>query len=168
MRKDLLIFVFILLISFLVVNSIIIQNVTDNKTNYVSVFFVKTDNDANQIVPVKRFVGNQDAKVFIAISELLKGPNDNELKEGFYTEIPKKTRLIDVKEDSLSAKINLSEEFGIGGGSETMSLRLKQLVATAKDAAKGKNVYLEINGKRIEYIGGEGVEVPQPLSLKKN
>ena len=45
-----------------------------------------------------------------------------------------------------------------------MSMRLKQLVNTALDAAKNKPVYLELNNKKVDFIGGEGVIVSQPLS----
>ena len=45
-----------------------------------------------------------------------------------------------------------------------MSKRLEQLIYTALDAADNKPVYLELDGKRVEFIGGEGVEVPQPFT----
>ena len=44
-----------------------------------------------------------------------------------------------------------------------MKIRVKQLVTTATQASNGKDVYLEINGKRAEYVGGEGIMILQPL-----
>ena len=41
--------------------------------------------------------------------------------------------------------------------------RVKQLVTTATQAAGEKDVYLEIEGKRAEYVGGEGIIILQPL-----
>ena len=49
-----------------------------------------------------------------------------------------------------------------------MALRLEQITNTALDSVDKKPVYLEIEGERIKYFGGEGVMVPQPLSRNLN
>ena len=77
--------------------------------------------------------------------------------------IPPETKLLGIKEDKNSYTINISDDFEMGGGADSMKLRVKQLVVTATQAANGKDVYLEINGKRAEYIGGEGIMILQPL-----
>ena len=53
-----------------------------------------------------------------------------------------------------------------GGGSESMQVRFRQLRETILTLAKGRPVYLLIDGEKVKTIGGEGVEVPQPLGKK--
>ena len=50
-----------------------------------------------------------------------------------------------------------------GGGSETTQVRFRQLRETALNLAKGRPVYLYIDGVKAKTIGGEGLEIPQPL-----
>lgn len=144
------------------------QKLTDK--NSVNVYFVKSSFIANNqqaylsLTPVRRKISPEQSRISTAITELLKGPSKKEKKEGFYTEIPLATKLIAIKESHESVIIDLSKDFESGGGSTSMIMRLKQLVNTALDAAKDKPVYLELNDKKIDFIGGEGVIVSQPLS----
>ena len=94
---------------------------------------------------------------------LLKGPLISEDKKGIYSEIPPNVSLIDVKRKGNSIIVNLSPNFGKGGGSESVENRLQQLSKTVKTLSPGKDVYLYINGEEVEYLGGEGVYVKQPL-----
>jgi len=133
--------------------------------NKVSVYFVKQESiTKNQVIPVKRTIKKD--KMTTAMTELLKGPSEKEKKEGFFTEIPPKTKLLGIKEKPEEFEVNLSSDLNSGGGSESMKLRLQQIFDTANDAADGKSVYLKVNSKKAEYIGGEGLEVPQPINKK--
>ena len=116
------------------------------------------------LTAVRRKFSLNESKFSTAIKELLKGPSREEKREGLYTEIPATTKLIEIKESPKAIIINFSKDFESGGGSTSMSMRLKQLVNTALDAAKNKPVYLELNNKKVDFIGGEGVIVSQPLS----
>jgi spore germination protein GerM len=155
----------------IVVFSLIVFTVTkyyqNVKSHQVTVYFVKTVNmTKNEIFPVKRLV--KVNKMTTAIAELMAGPSTKEQSKGFFTEIPKDTKIIGVKEFSNKYEINLSPEFSSGGGSESMKLRLKQLSYTAIDAAGDKPVYFKLNGKQANFIGGEGLEIPQPLEKDKD
>lgn len=133
----------------------------------VSVYFVKQVSPIkNQVIPVNRSVKSD--KFESVINELLKGPSEKEKSSGLFTEIPEQTRLVEVKESPTRVDVNLSDDFSSGGGSESMKLRLRQLSYTAIDAADGKPVYLELNSKKVEFIGGEGLEIPQPLAKDSN
>ena len=139
------------------------EKLTDK--NSVSVYFVKSkDKTYFKIAPVKRKISPDKSRISTAITELLKGPDEKEQKEGFYTEIPDSTKLIRIIETPKNITLNLSEDFESGGGSTSMNTRLRQLINTSLDAAKNKSVYLELNGKKVDMIGGEGVIVTQPLS----
>ncbi|HBG48596.1 MAG TPA: hypothetical protein DDW90_03655 [Cyanobacteria bacterium UBA9971] len=145
---------------FLVIKS---QKLTDK--NSVKVYFVKSIDSADfGLTPVRRKISPDKSRISTAITELLKGPSKKEEKAGFYTEIPSTTKLIEIKETPKDININLSKDFESGGGSTSMSMRLKQLVNTSLDAEKTRPVYLQLNGKKVESIGGEGVIVSQPLS----
>jgi len=139
------------------------EKLTDK--NSVKVYFVKSFQVTDfRLTPVRRKLSIDKSRLTIAITELLKGPSKKEKKAGFYTEIPSTTKLIEIKETPKDITINLSKDFELGGGSTSMGMRLKQLVNTALDAEKDKPVYLELQEKRVESIGGEGVIVTQPLS----
>lgn len=87
----------------------------------------------------------------------------SESKNGVYSEIPQNVDLISVKNNDTSIIINLSSNFGNGGGSQSVENRIKQLSKTVKKYHPSKNVYLYINGKEVEYLGGEGIYIKQPL-----
>ncbi|GBF23329.1 hypothetical protein tpqmel_0733 [Candidatus Gastranaerophilus sp. (ex Termes propinquus)] len=95
---------------------------------------------------------------------LLRGPTEDEKKTGLYSEIPQGTRLLGIKEEGGSLIINLSENFALGGGATSIMSRIKQLVKTVKLQHTEKPVYLYLDGKKVEYIGGEGVYLEQPLN----
>lgn len=132
--------------------------------NYVSVYFVKSVGiGKEQLVSVKRQIAPGAFRLEFAVDELLKGPDQIEQQKRYFTEIPAKTVLLGVKKTDKGFIINLSKDFNTDGGSTSMTMRLKQLTYTALDASGNKPVYLYINGKKADYIGGEGVEFHQPL-----
>ena len=98
-----------------------------------------------------------------AIMVLLKGPLISETKKGIYSEIPANVDLIAVKRLDKDVIVDLSSNFGNGGGSKSITSRVSQLSKTVKYYEPNKNVYLYINGKEVEYLGGDGVYIKQPL-----
>ncbi len=132
--------------------------------NSVTVYFVRTFDNDLKLLSVRRKIYEKEDRLKVALGELLRGPENNEKKLGYSTEIPVKTELIELKETPERIIINLSREFEKGGGSASMTLRLQQLVNTALDSADKKPVYLELEGEQVKHIGGEGVMIPQPLS----
>ncbi len=131
----------------------------------VYVYFGKTIKNKTTIEPqpVKREILSNKSIIFAVVQELLNGPRFREKENHYFTEIPDSTKLIEVRETPESIVINLSKEFETGGGSETMIYRLKQLAYTILGIEDDKPVFLELNGEKVKYISGEGVEVPQPL-----
>jgi len=98
------------------------------------------------------------------IKLLLAGPTSAEKNRGLYSEIPSNTKLLWVKEENGNLIINLSENFAQGGGATSVMNRIDQLVKTADMQNTKKPIYLYLNGKKVEYIGGEGVFLKQPLN----
>jgi len=98
-----------------------------------------------------------------AIKELVTAPSKWEKSNGFTSEIPYGTKVLSVRESSNSIMIDLSSNFESGGGTESTYCRIKQIIKTAK-ANTTLPVYLFINGKQANVIGGEGIMIKQPLS----
>ena len=139
---------------------------TQKNENEAEVYFL-TENGQNVKLSTtkKEFKEDKsDSEKFRSTMEaLFSGPNGFEKIAGVYSEIPPKTKLLGIKEDKNSYTINISDDFEMGGGADSMKIRVNQLVTTATQAADGKDVYLEIEGKRVEYVGGEGIMILQPL-----
>lgn len=132
---------------------------TGSKT--VPVYWVKNAGDKVEVVPTQvalKEADKPDTTLQAAFNNLLAGPKD----AAFSSEIPKGTKLrsLSVKNDSVY--VNLSAEFTSGGGSSSMASRLGQVVYTATSLKPDARVWISVEGKPLEILGGEGLEVAQP------
>ncbi len=128
------------------------------------------ENDKNvalvpQPVKVASVLPNQPLEA--AFQTLLAGPTEGTDS----TTIPKGTKLLSLKSENDEVHVNLSEDFTSGGGSTSMMGRVGQVVYTATTLNPKAKVYIDVNGKPLDVLGGEGVELQQPLtreSFQKN
>ena len=130
------------------------------------IYFLKLNSDGTSA----NYVAKRELKeitLTTAIKSLLKGPNYDEKKSGVYTEIPNGTKLLSVMESGDKIIINLNSDFQYGGGTESINNRLKQLVKTVVNIAPDKNLYLYIDGKEVDVMGGDGVMITQPLNISE-
>ena len=95
-----------------------------------------------------------------AFQALLAGPTEGTDS----TTIPPETKLLGLKIDNGEVHVNLSEDFTKGGGSTSMVGRIGQVIYTATTLDPNAKVYIEVEGEPLEFLGGEGVEVLQPLT----
>lgn len=96
-----------------------------------------------------------------AFQSLLAGPTAGTNSS---TTIPKGTKLLGVKVEGDSVHVNLSPEFTSGGGSTSITGRVGQIVYTATAAKPDAKVYIDVDGKPLNVLGGEGLEIDQPLT----
>ncbi len=133
------------------------------KERKAEIYFLTEDGQKAELSTTKKEFRSSSDKFRSTMEALFSGPNGFEKIAGVYSEIPADTKLLGIKEDANSYTINISEDFTQGGGADSMKIRVKQLVTTATQAADGKDVYLEIEGEKVDYIGGEGIIILQPL-----
>ena len=132
-----------------------------------NVYFLALDKNDNGIFKkVTREYTTKEDKLKFALNELLKGPNLMEKSLGAYSEIPKTTKLLNVKYNGNKVIIDLSSDFQYGGGTDSVYSRMMQLIKTAINNTNNKQIYLHLDGKQIKFIGGEGIMVSQPLNEK--
>ena len=112
---------------------------------------------------VNRKCDSENSCFEFAIKELVSAPSKWEKSKGFTSDIPQGTKVLSVREGSGNVIIDLSSAFEAGGGTESTYRRIEQVIKTANANTK-LPVYLYINGKQANVIGGEGIMIKQPLN----
>lgn len=138
------------------------------KKEYVNVFYIALNDKKEEVYRAVKREYNEDidgSKLNFAIKCLLEGPTRKEQVKGVYSEIPFGTQLLSLEEGPNKVIINLSGDFENGGGTAGLYKRLYQLIKTAHKNANAP-VYLYINGKQVDVVGGEGIMINQPLNDK--
>ena len=139
----------------------------DTKTKeYINIYFIGRNEHDEEIYKAVKREYNQDidgSKLKLSVYALMSGPKPAELKRGIYTEIPGDAQVISIKEYPDKAIVNLTSSFVYGGGAESLYKRLYQLIKTVK-LNTSLPVYLYIEGKRADVVGGDGIMLTQPLS----
>lgn len=142
------------------------QPAQPKEKEYVSIVFIGQNENNEEIYKiVKREYSPEidGSRLKYAVSSLILGPKQSEKASGIYSEIPTGTEIIDIDERSNVVIINLSRKFEYGGGTDSVYKRLYQLIKTVKRNCE-KPVYLHIEGKQIDVIGGDGIMITQPLT----
>ncbi|KGF73740.1 hypothetical protein DO97_09880 [Neosynechococcus sphagnicola sy1] len=137
----------------------------------VSVYWLKHAGNKTELVPgeiaPESKAKSNDAALETAFERLLAGPAEDNLT----TTIPPGTQLRGVRLEADGIHVDLSREFTAGGGSESMTGRLGQIVYTATSLQPSAPVWVAVEGKLLDVLGGEGLIVDQPLtrqSFKKD
>jgi spore germination protein GerM len=129
----------------------------------VQIYWLKVTDKETVLLPsfVKIQQSEDRAKILeAALQDLLAGPKNS----AYTTTIPEGTKLLGIKLDKEGVHVNLSQEFTTGGGSESMIGRLRQIIYTATTLEANAKVWIDVEGKPLEVLGGEGVIVDQPMT----
>ncbi|MEA5575779.1 GerMN domain-containing protein [Anabaena sp. UHCC 0451] len=134
-----------------------------------NIYWLKPTEKSFELVPqpIKIAAAQPNQALEAAFQTLLAGPTEGTDS----TTIPQGTKLLGMKVENNEVHVNLSADFTSGGGSSSMVGRVGQVVYTATTLNPNAKVYIEVNGKPLEVLGGEGVEIEQPLtrtSFNKN
>ncbi|MEQ8757156.1 MAG: GerMN domain-containing protein [Coleofasciculus sp. G1-WW12-02] len=129
----------------------------------VQVYWVDDVNNQIELVPSSITVENADnpsEALEMAFQQLLAGPEE----EAIASAIPEETQLRNLSVKSDGVHLDLSEDFTTGGGSASMQSRLGQIIYTATSLDPDAQVWIDVGGKPLEVLGGEGLIVDQPMT----
>ncbi|MBD2178243.1 GerMN domain-containing protein [Pseudanabaena sp. FACHB-1998] len=129
----------------------------------LAVYWIESNKNKLIAVPIAVKAKSNDQAIASVINTLIaEKPPETEM----YSAIPANTKILNVTSKDQEIRINLSSEFTKGGGSASMQGRIIQVLYTATSITPEAKVYLSVEGKPLKYIGGEGLEVPQPMTRK--
>ncbi|MBW4508379.1 MAG: GerMN domain-containing protein [Scytonematopsis contorta HA4267-MV1] len=122
--------------------------------------YLLKDNGKNLVLvaqPIRVANGKPNQVLEAAFKVLLEKQNKS-------SAIPKGTKILGTKVEKDTVRINLSNEFTSGGGSASMTGRVGQVIYTATALNPKAKVYISVNGKQLDVLGGEGLELEQPMT----
>ena len=135
----------------------------------VEVYYIASSTASARLEDQKVSVNNDVPNQILqsAFEHLLEKPSQESLK----STIPQGTKLYSINSQDNEVYINLSQEFATGGGSESMTCRLGQVIYTATSLNNQANVWIKVEGKLLPMLGGEGVivhdeDLSTPLTRK--
>lgn len=131
----------------------------------IKIYWLKVTDKKTELLPYPITIeqsNNADYILESALKRLLVAPKNPK----YTTTIPKGTQLLDLKVDVDDIHINLSEKFTSGGGSASMTGRLAQILYTATTLDPNAKVWINVEGKPLDVLGGEGITIDQPMTRK--
>jgi spore germination protein GerM len=132
-------------------------------TTDVQVYWLRSNGKKLVLAPSKVSVeaGNTPSeKLKASLERLLQGPANSDVSSS----IPTGTKLNSLKVAKDGVHVNLNKTFTSGGGSTSMQARLGQVIYTASSLNAAAPVWLSIDGEPLAVLGGEGLEVSQPMT----
>ncbi|MFP4562420.1 MAG: GerMN domain-containing protein, partial [Spirochaetia bacterium] len=139
---------------------------TESKVRNAKLYFIDVD-EAGSIAlqPVVRSVRFIDSPLTETLKALLSGMLPSELNRELISLIPEESEILSVRVDDGIAFISFNDAFRFNSlGREGYEAQLKQIVYTATEFTTVSSVQILIEGKRYDYLGGEGVFIGQPLT----
>ncbi|PZO40337.1 MAG: spore germination protein [Shackletoniella antarctica] len=129
------------------------------------VYWLKDDGTSFELVAQSVSVAadaSPSDRVAAVFGNLLSKPGDP--SQEAFTTIPEQTQLLSASVEADGVHVDLSGDFETGGGSAAMIGRLGQVLYTATAFDPAAPVWLSVEGKPLTLLGGEGLEVSQPMT----
>lgn len=142
------------------------EPIVEKRLRPTKLYFVKVTGDGQILLnAVNRGVPVGDSPLTSALQALLKGTNTEETNTGLTGMIPAGSELLSVRINNGIASLNFNEEFQFNQiGIEGYTAQLKQVIYTATEFPTIQSVQILIEGKRLPYLGAEGLYIGEPLS----
>ncbi|MHB1415973.1 MAG: Gmad2 immunoglobulin-like domain-containing protein [Chloroflexota bacterium] len=119
----------------------------------IQVYFAKMSNNDLNLVPVSRTVPHTLAVGKTAISELLKGPTEEEQGNGLTTVIPKGTELKSLKIENGTAYADFNATLGAqASGSLAVATIRRQITLTLQQFSTVQQVVISIDGRSEDIL----------------
>lgn len=136
------------------------------RTRIATLCLVRVEDDGSIVLKeVKRALPVSDSPLSDSLGALMKGPSADDIKKGYMSLIPQGSKVLSVAMRGSTAEVNLSEAFMYNTlGVEGYVGQLKQVVWTATAFPNVHDVQFLIEGRHVEFMGGEGVYVGIPKS----
>ncbi len=132
-------------------------------TAEAKVYWLRSTGKKLALAPVQIAVdggGTDREQLKATVERLLKGPANSDVTSS----IPEGTKLNSLKVAKDGVHVDLSKSFTSGGGSTSMQARLGQVIYTASSLNPAEPVWISIEGEPLSVLGGEGLEVSQPMT----
>jgi germination protein M len=123
-------------------------------------------NSGETLFPAHRTVPATQAVGTAALKALLAGPTSAEIAGGVGTQLPAGTRLRGLSIVNGVATVDLSSEFGGGGGVASETMRLAQVVYTIAQFPTVRSVTFRLDGRPITVFTGDGIVLDHPVTRK--
>lgn len=105
-----------------------------------------------------------DSPLLDTMQSLLAGPTPQEINLGMLSMIPVGSRLISAAMKRDVAVLDFNETFRYNRlGVEGQMAQLRQVVYAATEFANVKKVQILIDGKKVDFLGTEGIPIGKPL-----
>jgi spore germination protein GerM len=129
------------------------------------IYYIRVTEDGT-IYPhqVERMVSYVDSPMTQTLNALLNGPTTEELNIGLLNLIPENTQLISAAVEDGVAYLNFNESFRFNPmGVEGFVAQLQQIIYSTTEFPTVERVQILIEGKQVDYLGGEGIYIGDPI-----
>jgi spore germination protein GerM len=115
-------------------------------------------------IPIKEASKSKESNLQTAFDEMLNNKaTGKNTKTG--SNIPKGTKLLSLRTEADDVYIDLSKEFTGNASTTNSHVRLAQVFLTATRFNRNANVWISVDGQKLEELGG--LEVPSPLTRQQ-
>lgn len=132
------------------------------------IYFVRVDEEGSiHLKGFERSVYYEDSPLTETLLTLLEGPDAHEINMEYYSMIPGNTRLNNIYVKGETAFVDFNENFRFNPlGAEGLKAQLNQVVYTVTEFSNVVNLQILIDGKKVDFLGPEGIFIGEPLSRK--
>jgi len=141
------------------------QDVSRPNRRMAALYFIRVTGDGRTYPQrVVRPVAYDQSPLTETIRALIAGPSGEELDDGLLNLIPADTRLISAHVDSGVAYLNFNQSFRFNPmGAEGTVAQLQQIIYSSTEFPTVTEVQFLIEGERLDYVGGDGIFIGEPL-----